>query len=100
MDGWMDGLMDGWVGRCAGGLIGRQAGRQAGRQTDRQTDREIDRYYLQRLLLSMQSCSLLHMLERVLFPQLIKTMSKSSPKINQYIKTNSYILTLVNRPFS
>ena len=67
------------MGRWVNGLIGRQAGRQA------------DRYYLQRLLLSMQSCSLLHMLERVLFPQLIKTMSKSSPKINQYIKTNSYI---------
>ena len=75
--------MDVWMGRWVNGLIGRQAGRQAGRQTDR--------YYLQRLLLSMQSCSLLHMLERVLFPQLIKTMSKSSPKINQYIKTNSYI---------
>ena len=71
--------MDGWVG----GWIDRQAGRQADRQTDRQTDR----HYLQRLLLSMQSYSLLHMLERVLFPQLIKTMSKSSPKINQYIKT-------------
>ena len=84
MDGWMDGWMGGWVG----GLIGRQAGRQT------------DRHYLQRLLLCMQSCSLLHMLERVLFPQLIKTMSKSSPKINQYIKTNSYIWTLVNRPFS
>ena len=66
----MDRWMDGWVG----GLIGRQAGRQT------------DRHYLQRLLLSMQSCSLLHMLERVLFPQLIKTMFKSSPKINQYIK--------------
>ena len=84
--------MDGWVG----GWIDRQAGRQAGRQTDRQTDR----YYLQRLLLSMQSSSLLHMLERVLLPQLIKTMFKSSPKINQYIKTNSYILTLVDWPFS
>ena len=71
-----------------GGLIGRQA------------DRQTDRHYLQRLLLSMQSYSLLHMLERVLFPPLIKTMSKSSPKINQYIKTNSYILTLVDRPFS
>ena len=84
----MDGWMDGWVG----GLIGRQA--------DRQTDRQTDRHYLQRSLLSMQSYSLLHMLERVLFPQLIKTMSKSSPKINQYIETKSYILTLVNRPFS
>ena len=71
---WLAGWMGGWVGR----LIGRQAGRQTDRQTDRQ--------YLQRLLLSMQSCSLLHMLERVLFLQLIKTMSKSSPKINQYIK--------------
>ena len=84
--------MDGWMGGWVGGWIDRQAGRQADRQTDR--------HYLQRLLLSMQSCSLLHMLERVLFRQLIKTMSKSSPKINQYIQTNSYILTLVNRPFS
>ena len=84
--------MDGWVGGWVGGLIDRKA--------DRQTDRQTDRHYLQRLLLSMQSCSLLHMLERVLFPQLIKTMSKSSPKINQYIKIKSYILTLVNRPFS
>ena len=70
----MDGWMDGWVGGWVGGWIDRQAGRQT------------DRHYLQRLLLSMQSCSLLHMLERVLFPQLIKTVSKSSPKINQYIK--------------
>ena len=65
--------MDGWMGGWVGGLIGRQ------------TDRQTDRHYLQRLLLSIQSCSLLHMLERVLFPQLIKTMAKSSPKINQYL---------------
>ena len=74
--------MDGWVG----GLIGRQAGRQ--------TDRQTDRHYLKRLLLSMQSCSLLHMLERVLFPQLIKTMSKSSPKINQYTSKQILIYDL------
>ena len=75
----MDGWMDGWVG----GLIGRQAGRQ--------TDRQTDRHYLQRSLLSMQSYSLLHMLERVLFPQLIKTMSKSSHKIKIHRNKVLYI---------
>ena len=92
MDGWMDGWVGGWVGGWVDGWMDGWMGGWVGGLTDIQTDR----YYLQRLLLSMQ----LHMLERVLFPQLIiKTMFGSSPK-NPYIKTDSYILTILNWPFS